>query len=182
MRSEPFYAAIRFHKLFFGAITLALVLNLISLAWIKKTELSTMPQLLRAYEEKRRARLPERPDALQSRMKKTREDILRFAGSLPHKLMIAEAMQEILELLTRNGLPTVNMSFLPESTDFPGLIKYGTSFGVNGKYGQVKSLLADIQNSKSLFCIEGLALANQAQEVEAVSLNLRLTLYLRSSE
>jgi hypothetical protein len=89
-------------------------------------------------------------------------------------------MQEVLELLAGNGLPRVNMSFAPESANFPNLMRYTTSFSVSGEYPQLKAFLAALQNSKTLFCIEGLSLANQTGDSGPVALQLKLALYLRS--
>jgi Tfp pilus assembly protein PilO len=181
MRSDQYIAALRRHKILIAIIGLILVINIAVFVGVKEQEITTVPRLHQAYEAKRKARLPEKTDTVVARLKQSKEDIHRFVGLLPDKLMIPDVMQEVLELLNRHGLPRVNMSFSPESTDFPGLMRYTTSFSVNGTYPSLKTFLADLQNSKTLFCIEGLALANQTGEDSGpVSLQLKLALYLRS--
>lgn len=180
MRLEPTIAVFRDRKTLSGIALFLLVLNGIAFFWIKDAETTTIPRLHQEYETRRKARLPEKEDQFQDRMNRSREDIRRFVAALPDKVMIAEVVQEVLEHLSGNELPRVNMSFVPERTDFPGVMKYTTSFSVSGTYPKLKSFLADIQDSKTLFCVEGLAFTNQSGERELVGLNLKIALYLRS--
>lgn len=180
MRLEPTIAVFRARKTLSGIALFLLVLNGIAFVWIKDAETTTIPRLHQEYETRRKARLPEKEDQFQDRMNRSREDIRQFVAALPDKVMIAEVVQEVLEHLSGNELPRVNMSFVPESTDFPGVMKYTTSFSVSGTYPKLKSFLADIQDSKTLFCVEGLAFTNQSGERELVGLNLKIALYLRS--
>lgn len=181
MRSDQYIAALRQHKLLVGIFGLILAINIAALARLKEQELTRIPKLHQTYESKRKARLPEKTGSLLAGMKRSKEDILRFVELLPDKLMIPDVVQEVVELLARNKLPRVNMAFTPETTDFSGLMRYTTSFSVSGSYPMLKTFLADLQNSKTLFCIEGLTLANQTGEDSGpVSLHLKLALYLRS--
>jgi type IV pilus assembly protein PilO len=173
-------AALRHHKLLFGLIGLILAVNIAAFLWVKEEESTRVSRLHQTYEAKRKATLPPKADTSRVRMEQTKEDILRFAETLPDKLMIPDVMQEVLELLAGNRLPRVNMSFTPESAEFPNLMRYTTSFSVNGEYPQLKTFLAELQNSKTLFCIEGLSLANQSGDSGPVTLQLKLALYLRS--
>lgn len=172
--------AFRHHKLLFGLTGLILVINLAVFFRIREEQITTIPRLHQTYEAKRKASLLQRPDTPALRMEQTKEDLLRFAGSLPDGLTVPDVMQEVLELLAGNGLPRVNMSFTPESANFPNLMRYTTSFSVSGEYPQLKTFLAALQNSKTLFCIEGLSLANQTGDSGPVTLQLKLALYLRS--
>jgi hypothetical protein len=181
MRSGQYVAALRQNKLLVSIIGLILVINIAAVVWLKEQELTRIPKLHQTYEAKRKARIPEKTDLQRIRINQSREDILRFVDLLPDKLLIPNVIQEILELLARSKLPRVNMTFTPESADFPGLMRYTTSFSVNGGYPMLRKFLADLQNSKTLFCIEGLSLANQSGDDRGpVSLNLKLALYLRS--
>jgi Tfp pilus assembly protein PilO len=181
MRSNRYITALAQHRIIVVLVGLLLVINVAAWLRLKDRELTRIPMLHQTYEAKRKARLPDKDDLLNVRMKQSREDIERWVGLLPDKLMIPDVMQEVLELLSRNGLPRVNMSFVPENTNFPGLMRYTTSFSVSGGYPMLKTFLADLQNSKTLFCIEGLSLANETgEDAGPVGLHLKLALYLRT--
>lgn len=180
MKSRRIIAALRHHKSIFGLIGLILVVNIAAFFGVREEERTSIPRLHQTYEMKRKASLPQKADSPLVRMEQTKEDLLLFAGSLPDKLVIPDVMQEVLELLAENRLPRVNISFVPENADFPNLMRYTTSFSVNGEYPHLKAFLAELQNSKTLFCIEGLALSNQNGDSGPVTLQLKLALYLQS--
>jgi len=157
-----------------------LVINIVIFVRVREEGIAGISRLHETYEAKRRASLSQKGDAPHLRMEQTRKDLLRFTGSLPDRLMIPDLMQELLELLAANGLSRANMSFTPENANYPNLMRYTTSFSVNGEYPQLKTFLAGLQNSKTLFCIEGLSLTNQKGDSGPVTLQLKLALYLQS--
>lgn len=180
MKPESTAAVSQARKILIGVAALLLVLNGIGFVWIKEAETTTMARLHHELDSMRKARPQEREDAFQARVNRSREDVQRFVAALPDKVMIAQVAQEILERLAGNELPKVNMSFAPESTEFPGVMKYTTSFSVSGTYPRLKSFLAEVQNSRTLFCVEGLAFTNQSVDREIVTLSLKIALILRS--
>lgn len=74
------------------------------------------------------------------------------------------------------------MTFKPELADNFLLWKYTTSFKVSGQYAKLKGLLAEIQESSSLFCIESLSFKNQSKNEELVDLNLSISTYFNLSQ
>jgi len=179
MKLSQFTKVLRFNRLFFWLVGSLLALNILFLAVVKNRERTKMTELYTAYETKRKALTSERQDPAQTRLRQTKEDIGKFMGSLPGRLTFPEVIVEILQILNKHGLPAISMSYKPEVAPLQNLAKYSTSFTVNGSYASLKAFLADIQNSKSLFCIEGLTLSNQSKGSELVSLNLRMAFYLR---
>jgi Tfp pilus assembly protein PilO len=179
MKAGKLIKVIRFNRLFFWAVGFLFVINLLFFALIKNAERKKIAELYSVYETMRKIRVPERKDTAKARAQEGKEDIRNFTEALPQRLMFPEIIKEIFEALSRHGLPATNMSYKPEAVDFQKLLKYTTSFTVSGKYASLKAFLADIQNSKTLFCIESISFTNQSKAEELVSLNLKIAIYLR---
>ena len=108
-----------------------------------------------------------------------KQDIQSFKQGLPTKYRFTDAIMEIVNAVIKQGLLMNEMSYKPEPVESQSLMKYATSFKINGKYGSLKSFLADIQNSKTLYCIENLSFLNQSDSEESVTLFLEITTYFR---
>lgn len=179
MKVQNLIKVIRFNRLFFWVVGFLFVINLFSFVLIKNAERKTIAELYSAYETKRKKRVPERSDTAKARAQQAKEDIRDFTNALPRRLTFPEIIKEIFDALNRHGLPATNMSYKPEAVDFQKLLKYSTSFTVSGRYASLKAFLADIQNSRTLFCIESISFTNQSKAEELVSLNLKVAIYLR---
>ncbi|RJR44803.1 MAG: hypothetical protein C4576_12840 [Desulfobacteraceae bacterium] len=179
MKSYKAFSAFLHQRMLFLLIGF-LVINIVIFFRVREEGTARIARLHETYEAKRKASVSQRSDDPHLEMEQTGKDLLRFTGFLPGRLMIPDLMQELLELLDQNGLPRVNMSFTPESANFPNIMRYTTGFTVNGEYPQLKTFLAGLQNSKSLFCIEGLSLTSQKGDGGPVTLQLKLALYLQS--
>ncbi|MBN1102833.1 MAG: hypothetical protein JXL84_05390 [Deltaproteobacteria bacterium] len=181
MNVDRVLRAIHFNRLRFLAAGCILAVLILGIVLIRNAERNTLAELHALYDAERKSRMPDRRGASTARSLQTQEDIRRFLDSLPERLTFPETTVEIFQALQRRGLPTISMTYRPESIPLKGLTKYSTSFTVNGPYAALKGFLADIQNSKNLFCIEGITLTNQSKGEELVSLNIRLAFYLRQT-
>jgi len=109
-------------------------------------------------------------------------DIQTFKRQLPVMSAIIDRARELKDLLDRNRLSATKIVFRPERTELLALWKYTGSLKITGSYKRLKSLLADIQKSPNLFCIESLTLINQSQKTEKVVMELRLATYFRDEQ
>ena len=71
------------------------------------------------------------------------------------------------------------MVFEPEYVTELDLMKYTSSFSVQGEYSIMKGFLADIQNSNTLFCIESLSLSKQRNNGRKIEMKVKISTYLR---
>lgn len=171
--------AFRSNKLFWMICGSLLILNLLFyIGFIKKQE-SRIHKLQELYTEKRGAREPVKDKRMVSYLK-AKEDMLTFREKLPPKTSFAESVRELYDLLRKRDLGVVKMTYQPEPIDaLGGVWKYTTSFTVTGQYSNLKGLLADVQNSSSLFCIENLSFTNRSKDAEQIDMGLKIGMYFR---
>jgi Tfp pilus assembly protein PilO len=109
-------------------------------------------------------------------------DIKTFKRQLPVMSAIIDRAKELKDVLNRNHLSATKIMLRPERTELLALWKYTGALKITGPYKRLKSLLADIQKSPHLFCIESLTLINQSQKTEKVVMELRLATYFRDEQ
>ncbi len=102
-----------------------------------------------------------------------------FQNQLPQKVAFTEKAAEIDELLKKNGLQVEKMSFAPSEAKELRLWRYATSLAVKGPYASLKSFLADLQNSPSLFAIEKLSFENDPKNNEPLEMTLNISTFFR---
>lgn len=108
-----------------------------------------------------------------------KKEIQFFKNQLPARTDFSEVTVELFEILNRHGLSFSNTVYKQEASELQGLLKYTASLTVNGKYPPLKAFLADIQESRSLFCIQSLSFRNRSEEDESVDMKLDLATYFR---
>ncbi|MDM8539469.1 hypothetical protein QUF90_00135 [Desulfococcaceae bacterium HSG9] len=111
---------------------------------------------------------------------KVQSDIQTFKHGLPVMGAIIDRVRELKDMLNRNRLSATKIVLRPEQAELPALWKYTGALKIAGPYKRLKSLLADIQKSPNLFCIESLTLINQSQKTEKVMMELRLATYFQN--
>jgi Tfp pilus assembly protein PilO len=166
----------RFNKVFWWIIFSLVILNLVFFTFIARAQKNSIVELQEAYNTKRRAHVPQ-IDSNQQKFIKAKEDIQTFKETLPSRTEFADIAAELFEILRRNQLKAGKIIYKPESVESHGLWQYSTSFTLNGKYSALKAFLADIQESKTLFCIEGLSFSNRLGEEESVDMKVTITTY-----
>ena len=108
-----------------------------------------------------------------------KKEIQFFKNQLPARTDISEFTAELFEILNRHGLSFSNTVYKQEDSDLQDLLKYTASLTINGKYASLKAFLADIQESRSLFCIQSLLFKNKSEEDESIDMQLNLATYFR---
>ena len=171
----------RFNKILWWIIFLLVILNLVFFSFIARAQRNRIEELQETYNIKRRVQIPQ-IDSNQQKFLNAKEDIQVFKETLPSRTEFTDIAAELYEILRRNQLYAGKIVYKPESVGSHGLWQYATSFTINGKYSALKAFLADIQESKTLFCIERLSFSNRSGEEESVDMKVAITTYLSDIE
>ena len=169
----------RFNRVFWWVISALLILNLFFFTVFAKSQRSGISELQNIYKIKRKAQLPQK-DPNQERFIQAKKDLLFFKEQLPPRTRFTDIASELFETLRRNNLYAGKTVYKPEAVDFQGIWKYTTSFTVSGQYPDLKAFLADIQQSKTLFCIENISFSSLMGEDEFVDMKLTISTYFKN--
>ena len=178
MISNRIINVFRFNRIFWWVICFLLVVNLISYLTVIRHQRDRIDELRDQYNLKRKPNLPKMNDR-QLRFIQAKEDIKFFKEQLPARTDFSKVAVELFEILKRHGLSVSNTIYKQETTGFQGVLKYTTSFTVNGRYPSLKAFLADMQKSRTLFCIQNLSFTNRSKEDESIDMKLDLATYFR---
>ncbi len=110
---------------------------------------------------------------------KLQQAIEGFLGKIPPKQAFPLWVSDLYAQIQKNGLVSSRMVYRPQKASLLGLTRYTTSFSVKGPYAKLRQLLADIQNSKQIYCIEGISFVSHSPRREEVEMKLELSTYFR---
>ncbi|MBW2095979.1 MAG: hypothetical protein JRI80_13930 [Deltaproteobacteria bacterium] len=178
MKLKRIIRALRFNRFFWGSCALILLINLVFYVVVVKPQRNHIERLQALYSKKRNPDVPRERDEI-ARYRIAGVELKLFKGKLPSKEKFVEQVREIHELLQRNGLRMQRLTFKPEEVGPLGLWKYSSSFSVRGKFSQLKPFIADLQNSKSLFCLDRISFKRVSNSRGLVDLNLEVSTYFK---
>lgn len=167
----------RFNRIFWWVICLLLVCNIIFFLTIRGNQKNRLNELQTQYNAGRNVQAPKK-DENQARFIKAKGDIDFFKEKLPEKKDFAETASELFAILKKHRLDVGQSIYKPEAIDVKGLYKYSTSLNIKGSYTVLKTVLADIQESRTLFCIENLSIST-GQVDSTVEMKLKIAAYFR---
>lgn len=98
---------------------------------------------------------------------------------IPEKRDFAKILGELYEAAATNAVDFDRVGYKAAPIKEDGLLAYELTLAVTGNYAAVKSFLADLQKYSHLLVIESVAFANSDLFMEHVTMDLRLTLYVR---
>lgn len=110
---------------------------------------------------------------------RNRDDLETLRGRIPPRRQFPRVLGEILEQAASCGLNSGRISYQPRAIAEQRLLAYGVSMSVSGRYAAVKNFLAELLGNRELVVVETLSLANADFMEERVTMDLRLTIYLR---
>jgi Tfp pilus assembly protein PilO len=166
-----------FNKLFWWIICILLVSNIVFFAAIRERQKNRINELHALYNAKR-STPTQKKDSDQAPFLQAKDDIRSFTENLPVKKDFAKTASELFLIFNKHQIDVGQTVYKPESVDYNGLFKYSTSLTINGSYKSIKALLADIQESRTLFCIEALSIASGAEEGLA-EMKIKIATYFR---
>ena len=159
-----------------------LVINLIYFAVVTGEQKSRVARLHRNYREMREKDLDSvNRDGTIRQFIQAREQIQEFRKTLPEESASEKLSEEVNSLIRKNGLAVEPIVFKPEGIVDLLLLRYTADLTLQGPYPRHKQLLADIQNSPRLFCIETLSFDNSPAQARGVTLRLSISTYFRGS-
>ena len=180
MEYDSIIGKLRYNKIFWCACCVILLLNLFFYALSIKRQSKKIDELRCLYAKTRNIGTFDKNDKT-TKYILARDAIQSFRDKLLNKFAFPDHVKELYDAINRQGLSISTMTFKPELLDNLSLWKYTASFKVSGQYAKLKGLLAEIQESPSLFCIESLSFKNQSKKEELVDLNLSISTYFRPS-
>ena len=167
-----------FNKIFWWLVCLLLFGNIIFFLTVRTTQKNRLSELEDRYSAGRNQLTP-KTDENQTRYLKAREDIGLFKEGLPDKKDFAEVASELFAILKKHKIEVGQSIYKPESIDIKGMYKYSTSLNIKGNYPVLKAVLADIQESKTMFCVENLSISSNPDDV--VEMKLKIATYFTYS-
>jgi hypothetical protein len=168
---------IRFNKIFWWVVGILLLANIVFFVIVRVTQNNRISALQKQYDLKRNL-LTQKKENEQGRFLKAKDDISFFKENLPVKNDFAEVASELFSILSKHQLNVGQVVYKPESIDVEGLFKYSTLLDIKGNYSLIKSVLADIQESKTLFCIEELSISSVSAE-DLIEMKIKIATYFR---
>lgn len=168
------------------SLTFIAFLALLALAGTLYLSLWQQPELEKAQTQwfaKREALAKGETLADATRYHNAARDLELFEKRLVPKKDLASLLERVYDTAKNNSLAMKGVTFKPaklKGEEGKGILTYGVSFTLTGRYGEVKSFLADISRYPEMVTVDSVALENTSQTEEAVSLKLQLTAYLKT--
>lgn len=106
-------------------------------------------------------------------------DLAALRERIPPKRQFPRLLGELLEQASSSGVSVGQITYKPRQLGQDRLLVYELSLGVSGGYAAVKSFLADLLKSRELLVVEEVGMTNSDLFEENVTMDLRLTVYLR---
>lgn len=180
MEIDRLIAVFRLRKIFVGICLGILLFNLLFYFGFIKNQQKKIDKLQTLYlSDRKKITKPSKKNDKMEKYIHAKESLQVFVGKLPYKFAFTNKVKVLNEMIARHGLSVDRMTFSPQKIEVLSIWRYATIFTVNGQYGKLKSLLADIQNSPDLFCIEDLSFQNKSKTMEQVSMNLKISTYFK---
>lgn len=105
-------------------------------------------------------------------------DLDLFRKRLTPKRNFASLLEKLYDTGRNNSLSMKGVSLKPSKLKGEDIVVYSISFSLSGRYAGVKSFLADVSRFPEMVTIDSVALDNQSQTAESVTLRVQATAYL----
>ncbi|WP_224981449.1 type 4a pilus biogenesis protein PilO [Geomonas agri] len=107
-------------------------------------------------------------------------DLDEFRKYLVPKKELPALLTRLYDTAKKNSVALNGITYKPGKEKVKGsqVLTYGISFNATGKYGSVKSFLADLARLREMLVIEGVSLSNTSATEENVELRISTTVYL----
>jgi type IV pilus assembly protein PilO len=159
-----------------------LLVNLGIFLWITYRLSPEVGALERTYIDSRtQARLAHQGSTLspQERWHQAEGDLRSFRQAIPPEADFTALIGELFEIATDAGLGLDRVSYQPKAVG-TDLLRYELGFSIRGDYRQVKTFIHELEQSPRIIAIEGISLAGQEADQNAVSLGIRISTYFTS--
>lgn len=106
-------------------------------------------------------------------------DLEKLAVLIPERRQFPRVVGDVLDAAASSGVVTGAITYVPKPVKDENLLAYSLQMSVTGRYAAIKSFLSDMQKNRELVVIDGITLSNSDPFEESVTMELRLTVYLR---
>jgi Tfp pilus assembly protein PilO len=106
-------------------------------------------------------------------------DLDTLRGMIPSKQQFAPLLGDFMDTAKECHVSTDSLTYKPEYLDQRNLLVYHVSLSVSGRYSAIRCYLYTMQTRKELVVIDTISMKNEDPYAENVSMELRLTAYLR---
>lgn len=161
------------------AIGVLLLLNIIAIAGIAFFQLPAVLQkkeLVTKQQKSLEALVRGDENAI---YRKGKSDLVKLQETIPPKRGFAPLLAEIMDSSAECNLSTDSLTYKPEHLSQRNLLVYRIVLSVSGRYSAIRCFLHNMQARKELVVIDAMTLDNDDPYAENVSMELRLTVYLR---
>jgi type IV pilus assembly protein PilO len=111
--------------------------------------------------------------------RKGKSDLEKIQAMIPPKRRFASLLGEIMDSATVCHVSSDSLTYKPEYLRERKLLAYRVSLSVSGRYAALRCFLYEMQTRKELVVVDGITLKNGDPYAEKVSMELKLTVYLR---
>ena len=174
------YKIVRLNKLIFagcaGVLTVALLIG----GWLVYDRDAQLIALQEQYGSMRRMKNKRNAEPTDPYVK-AKEDIHAFYDRLESKKAFLSMVRDLKNLLNQTGLALPRMTFKPEFLNASSVWQYKTSCTISGSYPDLKKIIAILQESKELFCIDQLTLYRDTSDRETMSMAIWFTTFYKEN-
>lgn len=166
------------HRVFWWVCALVLIVNLGVYFFYVRKGVSEIGRLQDAYRSKRTEMAALTRKQSENRiLVASRQALDRFWNTIGPKDHFPDQVRKLKHLTETRRLAVERIAFTPQRLDSLGLWRYETLLTARGAYGQLKGLLADIQNLEGLFCLENFSL-NREKPGAPITMKAKVIVYL----
>jgi len=108
-----------------------------------------------------------------------KSDLEKLRAMIPVKRDFPRLLGDIMDAASSSSVVLGGVTYKPQVIKDEKLLAYAVTMSVSGSYAGVKSFLADLQKNRELVVVDGVSFSSNDPYVENVSMDLRLTIYLR---
>jgi len=164
----------------FGVLALLLLVDLALLLYLS---LWQNPELERSQNDwfaKRDAVARGVDRGVAARYRDAERDLKLFQARLIVKRDFAGFLSDLFAMARGNSLQLKGITYRPATIKDQGLVSYAIGFSLSGKYAGVKSFIADLARYPKMVTLDSIALGSSSSTEEAVTLNVQLTVFLKT--
>jgi Tfp pilus assembly protein PilO len=164
------------------AIGLLLFLNIISFAGIALFQKPELDQKKEIVAEQRKGLDTMAACDADAVYRTGKSDLEKIRAVIPPKRRFALLLGEMTDSSTACQVATDSLTYKPEHLRERKLLAYRIDLSVSGRYAAIRCFLNEMQSRKDLVVIDGIALKSDDPYAEKVTMELKLTAYLRDDE
>jgi Tfp pilus assembly protein PilO len=160
-------------------IGLLLLLNIIAMVGIALFQLPVLDSKKELVTEQRKSLEATAHGDANSVYRNGKRDLEKLQAMIPSKRGFAPLLGEITDFSTECHVSSDALTYKPEYLKERNLLVYHIELSVSGRYSAIRCFLYKMRTIKELVVIDSLTLKNGDPYKENVSMELKLTAYLR---